>query len=107
FALKSGIVFLVALGVFLHFYAGLKGYWLAHPRRANAIGAAVGALALIAVASGFFIIGTPGDIRMLRYDEQKVNDLQSIQWQVVNHYQQKGALPVDLSYLDDPISSYM
>lgn len=107
FGLKVLVVLLVALGVFMHFYADLKGYWVMNRMKANLIGVAVGVLALVSVVSGFFIIGTPGEIRMLRYDEQKVSDLQGIQYQVVNYYQQKGALPSDLSVLADPLSSFM
>lgn len=107
FGMKVLVVLLVALGVFMHFFADLKGYWIGNRTKANLIGIAVGVLAFVSVISGFFIIGTPGEIRMLRYDEQKVSDLQSIQYQVVNLYQQKGTLPADLSLLNDPLSSYM
>ncbi|MES2668383.1 MAG: DUF5671 domain-containing protein [Patescibacteria group bacterium] len=107
FALKVAVVLLVALFVFMHFLADLKGYWLENPKKAGIISSAVLALSLLVVAAGFFIIGTPGEIRNLRYDEQKVSDLQTIQYQVINLYQQKGALPEDLSVLDDPISSFM
>lgn len=107
FGLKVAIVLLVALGVFMHFLADLKGYWIQNAKKANLVGVGVGVLALASVIAGFFIIGTPGEIRMLRYDEQKVSDLQSIQYQVVNYYQQKGELPEDLTYLNDPISSFM
>lgn len=107
FGLKVAIVLLVALGVFMHFLADLKGYWKENASKANLVGIGVGVLALASVVAGFFIIGTPGEIRMLRYDEQKVSDLQSIQYQVVNYYQQKGELPTDLAFLDDPISGFM
>lgn len=107
FGLKVAIVLLVALGVFMHFLADLKGYWIAYRTRANLVGIGVGVLALLCVIAGFFIIGTPSEIRALRYDEQKVSDLQSIQYQVVYYYQQKGVLPEDLTYLNDPISSFM
>lgn len=107
FGLQVAIVLLVALGVFMHFLADLRGYWIANAKKANLVGIGVGILALASVVAGFFIIGTPGEIRMLRYDEQKVSDLQSIQYQVVNYYQQKEALPEDLTYLNDPISSFM
>ena len=107
FGLKVAIVLLVALGVFMHFLADLKGYWIQNAKKANLVGIGVGVLALISVIAGFFIIGTPGEIRMLRYDEQKVSDLQSIQYQVVNYYQQKGEIPEDLSSLSDPLSGFM
>ncbi|HRH55408.1 MAG TPA: DUF5671 domain-containing protein [Candidatus Paceibacterota bacterium] len=107
FGLKVAVVLLIALGVFMHFLADLKGYWITHARKANLVGIGVGVLALVSVVAGFFIIGSPTDLRMIRYDEQKVYDLQSIQYQVVNYYQQKGSLPADLEYLNDPISSFM
>lgn len=105
FGLKVAIVLLVALFVFLHYLADLKGYWLENVKKAGLVSSAVLAMSLVCVIAGFFIIGTPGDLRMLKYDEQKVWDLQSIQQQVVNYYQQKGELPADLTSLDDPLSS--
>ncbi len=107
FALKVAVVLLVASGVFLHFLADLKGYWIAHVQKANLVGMGVGLLALLSVAAGFFVIGTPTDLRMIRFDEQKVSDLQGIQYQVLNYYQQKGALPESLALLNDPLSSFM
>lgn len=107
FALKVAVVLLIAAGVFMHFLADLKNYWIENGRKAAMVGAGVLTLTLLSVGAGFIIIGTPGEIRMLRYDEQKVSDLQSIQYQVVNYYQQKGTLPEDLSQLNDPISSFM
>lgn len=107
FGLKVAVVLLVALGVFMHFLADLKGYWMKNGKKASLVGMGVGALALVSVVAGFFIIGTPGEIRMLRYDEQKVSDLQGIQYQVVHFWQSKGTLPADLAELNDPISGYL
>lgn len=107
FGLKVAVVLLIALGVFLHYLADLKGYWIANAQKALSVGAGVGVLALLSVGAGFFIIGTPSDLRMMRFDEQKVGDLQSIQYQVLNYYQQKGALPETLGALSDPLSSFM
>lgn len=106
FGLKVLVVLLVALGVFLHFLADQKGYWIANRKKANMIGIAVGVLALITVVSGFFIIGTPGHVRMLRYDEQKVQDLQNMQYQVVNYWQMKRALPAESAALVDSLGGY-
>lgn len=107
FGLKVAVVLLIAVFVFLHFLADLKGYWLQNVKKAGLVSSAVLAMALVSVVAGFFIIGTPGEIRMLRFDEQKVSDLQGIQYQIVNYYQQKEELPADLTFLDDPISSFM
>ncbi len=104
FGLKVLVVLLVAAGVFMHFLADLKGYWIANPKKANMIGMGVGALALATILAGFFIIGTPSHIRDLKFDSEKTTSLQNIQYKVVNYYQQKHALPKSLTDLDDPLS---
>jgi hypothetical protein len=104
FVLKVAVLLLVAGGVFLHFLADLRGYWLKQPDRARMVGWAAAVLVLITIVAGFFIMGTPGQVRLYRFDSQKVSDLQNIQWQVVNYWQQKEALPASLSELADPIS---
>lgn len=105
FGLKVVVVLLVAVGVFLHFLADMKGYWIVNGRKASLVGIGVGVLALVAVISGFFIIGTPQHVRMLRYDDQKVQDLQTLQYQVVNHWQVKRVLPADLTETVDLLSN--
>ena len=59
------------------------------------------------MVGGFFIVGTPGQARLYRFDEQKLSDLQSIQNQVVYYYQQKQKLPASLSALNDPLSYFV
>lgn len=106
FALKVAIVLLIAVGVFLHFLADLKGYWFLSGKKANMVAAGVLLLTIVAIGSGFFIIGTPGTVRLLRYDEQKVQDLQNIQYQLTNYYQQKEELPASLDLLNDSLTGY-
>jgi hypothetical protein len=107
FALKVLMVFLVAGAGLLHFLADIWGYWVKNPTYAQYVGWAVGVLLVGTIASGFLIIGSPMDARLYKYDDQKVSDLQNIQWQIVNFYQQKGRLPVALSELQDPISGFI
>lgn len=107
FILKVLVVLLVAGFVFMHFLADLKGYWISNPKKANWIGVAAALASLGAVVAGFFIVGTPMDARAIRYDMQKVSDLQSIQYQIVNYWQQKEELPATIDDLRDPISSFM
>ncbi len=107
FGLKVAVVLLVAVGVFLHFLADLKGYWIANVKKGNMVGIAVGILAVATVVAGFFIIGTPSHVRDLRLDSQRVSDLQSIQSQVTYYYQQKQKLPKSLSDLTDPLANFI
>lgn len=73
-------------------------------RKAFLFGASL--LVVSSIVSGFFVMGSPGTIRKMRFDEARVADLQNIQWQVVNFWQQKSRLPKTLAELEDPVSGY-
>ena len=103
FLLKVLVVLLVAGAGFLHFLADLRGYWDKEPQRAKIINWAVGFLVVATIVAGFFIIGTPQEIRAKKQDALRHSDLQSVQWQIVNYWQQKESLPVSLNGLTDPI----
>jgi hypothetical protein len=105
FLLKVLTVLLVAAIGFMHFLADLRGYWAQKEARARMVNWAVGALVVITIVAGFFIIGTPQQIRAQKQDAIRVQDLQNIQWQVVNYWQQKESLPATLAELSDPISN--
>jgi len=104
FLLKVSVVLLIAAGVLMHFIADIKGYWKEFPEKARMVGWGAGALLVASIVAGFFIMGTPGQVRLYRFDDQKVSDLQNIQYQVVNYWQQKEKLPATLAELSDPIS---
>ncbi len=106
FILKVLVVLLVAVVTFMHFIADFWGYWNTYPSRQRTVSVGVGVLALLTVVAGFFIVGTPQSARLYRFDEQKITDLQSIQYQIVNYYQLKQRLPANLSELADPVSYF-
>lgn len=103
FLLKILVIFLVAAGVFMHFIADLRGYWMAFPMRKRYVSIGVAGILAAAIVSGFFIVGTPAQARLARFDAQKVNDLQNIQSQVVSYYQAKRALPANIEDLNNPL----
>lgn len=104
FLLKAFVVFLIATGVFLHFIADLRGYWGNYPVRKRYVGIGVGVLALATIIAGFFIVGTPAQARLLRFDAQKVSDLQNIQSQVISFYQAKQRLPGTMADLNNSLN---
>ena len=59
-----------------------------------------------AISYSFMVMGSPFKQRSFRLDDRRVNDLQSIQYQVINYWQQKEKLPATLSDLSNPISGY-
>ena len=48
---------------------------------------------------GFVLAGSPSHQRQVRMDEQRVNDLSNIQYEVINYWQSKRDLPDSLSQL--------
>lgn len=106
FLLKVLVVLLVASAGFMHFMADLWGYWQKKPQYARSVNYSVGVLILLTVAAGFLILGSPQSQRALRIDAQRVNDLQSLQSQILSFYQQKERLPLNLAELNDPLSYY-
>lgn len=56
--------------------------------------------------AGFFIIGSPAKQRALRMDEQRINDLQNIQNEIINYWQNKEILPPDLESLQNNLTGF-
>jgi preprotein translocase subunit Sec61beta len=106
FLLKVLIILLVMSAGLMHFLADLWGYWDINPRYALSVGIGVSVLVVMTVLSGFLIIGTPGQIRLYRFDDQKVSDLQNIQSEIVSYWQSDGMLPAKLSDLNDSLGGF-
>ncbi|MFA6273033.1 MAG: DUF5671 domain-containing protein [Candidatus Paceibacterota bacterium] len=105
FSLKVLVVLVVAGGVFGYFIYDLKkANALARQDKLFAWLAAI--VVLVSIIGGFLIMGTPGEARAQRFDDQRVSDLQNIQWQMVNFWQLKQKLPATLAELEDPISGF-
>lgn len=61
---------------------------------------------VVAVVAGFFIIGSPLEQRTRRFDERRINDLQTIQWELIWYWQKKNELPTSLAMLRDDIRGF-
>src|SRR3989338_505774 len=104
FLLKVLVIILVAAGVFMHFFADLKNYWDTSPSRRNMVRIGVAVLAIATIVAGFFIVGTPAEARLARFDVQKVSNLQDIQYRVTNYYQAKQKLPATITDLNNSLA---
>lgn len=62
---------------------------------------------IIAVVLGFNVIGSPKTQRQLQFDQRRIDDLSTIQSQILSFYQQKKRLPERLDELVDPLQSYV
>src|SRR3989344_75378 len=104
FILKALSVLIVALVIFWYYLDDVRKNAPSALGKYLAVAPAVVVVAFIVGA--FFIVGSPKQARLEQIDQQLVNDLQSIQWQIVNYWQRKGAVPTALVDLNDSISGY-
>jgi len=106
FAFKILAVLIVAGTIFAYYFYDLKRDVGQKSNKIKLLAWAVSFAVLASIVGGFFIMGSPFTLRMKRFDERRVNDLQNIQYQIVNFYQRKGVLPNNLNELKDPIAGF-
>jgi hypothetical protein len=106
FTLKVVALLIVTGMVFAYYLTELRkgAIMTLHTRRMWRFGAIT--LVVISLIIGFVVLGSPAQARKLRFDEMKSNDLQNIQWQVINFWQQKQRLPQSLQEVSDPLSGF-
>ncbi len=104
FILKTIVVLITASAV------GTYYFFESHEETTNQskqiqriISITAGLLILAAIITGFFFAGSPFTARQKKLDEQRVSDLQTIQWQIVEYWRNKKHLPETLALLPDPI----
>lgn len=61
-------------------------------------------LVVAAVVLGFIVVGSPASQRAVRYDQDRVNDLRQLQYQVMNHYDREDELPKNLETFQGSIT---
>lgn len=105
FILKVLTVLVVACLVGIYYIFEIRAEGMRS--RAGLLFALVGsALTLGVIIWSFSVMGSPATQRALRLDERRVEDLQSIQWQVISYWQQKEKLPSQISDIASPLSGY-
>ncbi|MEK7148063.1 MAG: DUF5671 domain-containing protein, partial [Patescibacteria group bacterium] len=88
FLLKVLALLVIAGGVFLYYLREIRN--IISPKERNLWRIIALVVILGSIIAGFMVIGSPASQRARRYDNTRVSDLQNIQWQIVNYYQQKG-----------------
>lgn len=108
FILKVAVTLLIAGKVGFYYLLELRNKTTWHGFNVHVWGNVKFTILVLAlIIWSFSVIGTPNEQRAWRLDERRTQDLQSIQWQVINFWQQKEIIPESLDELKDPISSYM
>jgi hypothetical protein len=106
FILKVLTVLIVVCLVGAYYIISLKNNSAQKAKISISFGVVAIFLVIFAIVYSFSIMGSPAKQRSLRLDDRRVNDLQSIQYQVINYWQQKEKLPENLDTLTSPLSGY-
>jgi len=106
FFLKVLVILIVAVCVFSYYLWDLKRDVKKTSRISRAVAIATSFFILVAIVLGFFLVGSPTKQRAMRFDEQRLSDLQMIQGQILNHWTLKAQLPNSLSVLNDSVSGF-
>lgn len=107
FFLKVAAVLIVAAGVLGYYLWDLKRDSAKKYKMPKVVAWISAAVVLGSIIAGFFIVGSPAVQRARRFDDQRVGDLQTIQSQIINYWQQKEKLPAKLADLTDSISGFI
>ncbi len=108
FILKVVSVLFIAVAVFAYYVWNIRRETMASadPRMRWFVWGVVTIVAAAAIG-GFFLVGSPFRARLARFDERRVGDLQTLQWQIINYWQRKETLPPSLDSLRDDISGFV
>lgn len=106
FLLKSFSVLVVIGIVFGYYLREIKKEKQFYSKNEKMFVWVLSAVIAIAVISGFVLAGSPFKQRIKRFDNERVSHLQTIQWNIVAYWQQKGRIPDNLDELSDPIAGF-
>ena len=103
FLLKVLTILVLFGGVFYYYLQEIRGEWQKNEKKSKAIGFGVTAVVVVFIIAGFFVMGSPATQRALRQDDQRINDLRSLQSQVTDFYRDTERLPEDLGEMRDSV----
>ncbi len=107
FMLKVLTVFAIAVSVFGYYFWNLKEKEMATQNmKMKLFVYAVIAMVVGFIIAGFVMAGSPQSARLKRFDDRRVNELQSIQNEIILYYQSKQKLPESLDLLTYSISGF-
>ncbi|MDD4803813.1 MAG: DUF5671 domain-containing protein [Candidatus Pacebacteria bacterium] len=107
FFLKVIVVLVVAVALFKYSLYDLRRTNFGYNKNMRISLYVVSTIILASVIYGIVVIGLPSTQRARNLDQTRINDLMSIQSQIVySEWQNKGDIPVNLEALKDPISNY-
>lgn len=105
FLLKVAVFFVVIGSLFLYYFSDLRRQL--KDKELKIWGFSAMLVILASIIAGFFTAGSPLTARLYKFDEQRVNDLQMAQNEVVNYWINKEILPKSLTDLKNDITGFV
>ncbi len=100
-------VLVVAAGVFGYYFWDLKRAPGEKSPKPRLIAWVVSLVILAGIIASFIIVGSPATQRLRRFDEDRINALQTLQNEIVNYWIQKANLPSTLNDLKNSITGFL
>lgn len=107
FLLKSASVLIVIGLVFAYYLREIKKEKHEDKKKEKIFVWILSGIVALAVLSGFILTGSPFQQRLNKRDSERISHLQTIQWNIVSYWQQKGMLPQNILQLRDDISGFI
>src|SRR3989344_2420434 len=95
FIMKALSVLVISFGIFFYYISDAFGRLNSTSRKVWAV--VSGLVIIFSVIWGFSVLGSPRTQRLIKYDEQKVNDLMNLNNEIINYYSTNGVLPKTLA----------
>ncbi len=106
FIFKVLAILVVTGGVFGYYLWDLRQQSVQMTNKPKLFAIIAAIVVLGSLVWGFMVMGSPTKQRNLQFDQQKVSDLQTIQYSIINFWQAKGTLPKDLPELNNSLDYY-
>ena len=106
FILKVLVVFATAAAVFAYYLWDLRTESIAKSKVPKKTAIAASVVVLASIVLGFILVGSPAQQRKVRFDDQRVSELSTIQSQITNYYSIKQVLPATLDDLTNSLIGY-
>lgn len=107
FGLKALTVFVVAAAVFGYYLYALRRDYTKETPVPNILAALSAIFVIGALVWSISIIGTPAQMRKMRIDDKRLNDISRIQSEIFSHFQSTDKLPATLTDLNDAFQGYV
>jgi type II secretory pathway pseudopilin PulG len=98
FLLKALVIFFITGSIFYYYRSITQGE--ENKQSVRNFGYGVSAVILASVIAAFFLVGSPGNVRLQKEDSQRVSDLGMLQNNIANFWQAKNSLPTTLQDLN-------